>query len=62
MTLIFGDPAAGKSFLTIDLGAGATTGASFHGRPTKAGMVICLAGEGHSGLARRRMAWETDGR
>ncbi len=60
MVLIFGDPAAGKSFLTIDLGACVSTGTSFHGRPTKAGAVIYIAGEGHSGLARRRMAWETD--
>lgn len=60
MALIFGDPAAGKSFLTIDLGACIATGASFHGRPTKAGLVIYIAGEGHGGLARRRMAWETE--
>ncbi|WP_137110251.1 helicase RepA family protein [Rhodobacter sp. SY28-1] len=60
MVLIFGDPAAGKSFLTIDLGACVATGTNFHGRPTKAGAVIYIAGEGHSGLARRRMAWEAD--
>lgn len=60
LALIFGDPAAGKSFLTIDLGACIATGASFHGRTTKAGTVIYIAGEGHGGLARRRMTWETE--
>lgn len=60
MVLVFGDPAAGKSFLTIDLGACVATGSAFHGRATKAGSVIYIAGEGHSGLARRRMAWEAD--
>lgn len=58
MGLVFGDPAAGKSFFTIDLGASVASGAEFHGRATKAGPVIYIAGEGHGGLARRRMAWE----
>lgn len=60
MVLVFGDPAAGKSFLTIDLGACVATGAAFHRRAAKAGAVIYIAGEGHSGLARRRMAWEIE--
>jgi KaiC/GvpD/RAD55 family RecA-like ATPase len=60
MALVFGDPAAGKSFLTIDLGACVATGTAFHGRPVKRGAVIYIAGEGHGGLARRRMAWETE--
>jgi hypothetical protein len=60
MALVFGDPAAGKSFLTIDLGASIATGTSFHGRATKPGAVIYIAGEGHGGLARRRMAWEAE--
>lgn len=60
MVLVFGDPAAGKSFLTIDLGACVATGAAFHRRATKAGAVIYIAGEGHSGLARRRIAWEAE--
>lgn len=58
MALIFGDPAAGKSFLAIDLAACVATGSGFHGRDTQLGAVIYIAGEGHGGLARRRMAWE----
>lgn len=38
----------------------AYAGMGFHGRATKQGTVIYIAGEGHGGLARRRMAWEAE--
>lgn len=55
--LLFGDPAAGKSFVALDLAASVATGTPFHGRPVAAGPVVYLAGEGHGGIARRLLAW-----
>jgi len=54
---LYGDSGAGKSFLAIELAACVATGTPFHGIPVKQGPVIYLAGEGHSGLARRFKAW-----
>ena len=54
---LYGDPGAGKSFLAIELAACIATGTPFYGIPVKPGAVIYLAGEGHSGLARRFKAW-----
>lgn len=58
LTLVFGDPGCGKSFFGIDVGASVATGKDWHGRKVNQCPVIYLAGEGHNGLARRRMAWE----
>ena len=55
--LMFGDPGCGKSFLAVDIALSVATGTSFHGRETKQGSVFFIAGEGHSGLARRFAAW-----
>jgi len=55
--LIFGDPGCGKSFIAADMALSVATGEPFHGRPTKQGPVFFIAGEGHSGLARRFQAW-----
>jgi len=58
LALLFGDPAAGKSFLALDLSACIATGSAFHGRRiAQNGLVVYIAGEGHSGLARRLRAW-----
>lgn len=58
LALLFGDPAAGKSFVALDLAASVATGRAFHGQPVKAGPVIYIAGEGHNGIGRRLAAWE----
>jgi hypothetical protein len=56
--LLFGDPAAGKSFVALDLAACIASGAEFHGREVKAPGPVCyIAGEGHAGIARRLRAW-----
>ena len=55
--LIFGDPGCGKSFIAADIALSVATGEPFHGRATKRGAVFFIAGEGHSGLARRFHAW-----
>ncbi|TXI80661.1 MAG: hypothetical protein E6Q39_02265, partial [Crocinitomicaceae bacterium] len=50
MSLLFGDPAAGKSFVAIDLAACIATGKDWHGHKTKQGAVIYIAGEGMNGI------------
>lgn len=61
LALLFGDPAAGKSFLALDLAASIATGAAFHGRGvSRPGPVVYIAGEGHNGLVRRLRAWSLD--
>lgn len=57
LALIFGAPAGGKSFVTVDLACCIATGTAWHGRPVKQGAVFYIAGEGHNGLARRFAAW-----
>lgn len=58
LTVVFGDPGSGKSFLALDMALSVATGRDFHSRPVKAGPVIYIAGEGNAGLVRRRAAWE----
>lgn len=60
LCVFVGDPGAGKSFCTVGAGASIATGTAFHGRDTRPGTVFYIAGEGHSGLARRRAAWEAE--
>lgn len=57
---IFGDPGTGKSFIAIDIACCVATGRSWHGHEVKksGGAVFYIAGEGHSGFARRFKAWE----
>jgi len=57
MSLLFGDPAAGKSFVAIDLAACIATGKDWHGHKTKQGAVIYIAGEGMNGISKRFKAW-----
>lgn len=58
MTLIFGDPASGKSFIAIDKACCIATGTPYHGHDVSQGAVFYIAGEGHNGLGRRFKAWE----
>ena len=57
LSLIFGDPACGKSFLAVALACSIAAGVLFCGRRVKQGLVIYIAGEGQNGLTRRFMAW-----
>lgn len=55
----FGDPSAGKSFLTVDLSCHIATGKPWFGRPVKQCVVLYMIGEGLEGLKRRFEAWKT---
>ena len=57
LSLIFGDPGCGKTFLALDLAACIASGHNFHGREIMQGPVVYIAGEGHNGIIRRFMAW-----
>ena len=58
MSLIFGDPASGKSFVAINKACCIATGTPWHGHDVTQGAVFYIAGEGHNGLGRRFKAWE----
>lgn len=55
--LVFGDPAVGKSLLTLSWAASVAMGRDWCGRTARAGCVIYLAGEGQFGIRRRLLAW-----
>ena len=59
-SVCFGAPAAGKTFLVIDMALCIASGRPFHGHDVKQGSVFYIAGEGHNGFARRAAAWSSD--
>lgn len=58
LLLLFGEPGGGKSFFALDWAAHIATGKPWQGKKVRQGAVFYIAGEGHHGLVRRRMAWE----
>ncbi|WP_419831787.1 AAA family ATPase [Endozoicomonas atrinae] len=59
LSLMFGEPACGKSFVAIDLACCVATGKEWHEKQVKQqGPVFYIAGEGFNGLSRRLMAWQ----
>lgn len=58
LALIFGEPASGKSLVSIDIACCVATGRKWHGSDVKQGAVFYIAGEGFNGLNRRFRAWE----
>lgn len=57
LSVMFGDPGCGKSFLAIDIAGHVATGRPWRGCPAKPGKVLYIAGEGRNGLSRRFRAW-----
>lgn len=55
--LIFGDPGAGKSFLSLDMALAVAFGSQWMGAMAAQGRALYFNGEGHVGAARRIMAW-----
>ena len=56
-SVCFGSPAAGKTFLVLDMALCIATGKEFHTHAVRQGPVFYIAGEGHNGFARRAAAW-----
>lgn len=57
LTVIYGDPAAGKSFLAIDLGLRVSHAMDWHGTQARSTGVLYIAGEGKRGLGKRVKGW-----
>jgi hypothetical protein len=57
LSLLFGDPASGKSLLALDWAASLATGLPWRGHQAAPSPVVYLAGEGHFGIKRRLLAW-----
>ena len=57
LSMLFGDPSCGKTFLAIDIAMCIATGSKFHGKSVKGGAVVYIAGEGYRGITQRKWAW-----
>ncbi len=57
--LIFGNSASGKSLIVQDMCYCIAAGLDFHGKQTKQGNVLYIAGEGQAGLQKRFKALQT---
>jgi hypothetical protein len=57
LAVIYGAPAAFKSFLALDIALAVATGTPWHGRAVEAGYMVYVATEGAGGLKRRVVAW-----
>lgn len=53
----FGAPAAGKTFVLLDMVLSVASGIDYHGHSVNQGTCFYIAGEGHNGFARRCIAW-----
>lgn len=51
--MLFGAPASAKSFVAMDIAFCIAAGIDWNGNDTVQGKVVYLAGEGHSGIAKR---------
>jgi KaiC/GvpD/RAD55 family RecA-like ATPase len=58
ISLLYGEPASGKSLVAIDWAARIATGTQWIDAKVKRDSVVVLAGEGHSGISRRLKAWQ----
>ena len=57
LSVLFGDPGCGKSFLAIDIAGHVACGLPWRGCSVKPGKVLYIAGEGSNGLSKRFRAW-----
>lgn len=58
MSMLYGPPSVGKSFVVIDQACCVATGTPWHGHAVEQGMVVVIAGEGQAGLKHRVQAWQ----
>ena len=57
MTMIYGPPGSGKTFMALDMALHIAHGLEWHGKATEQGSVMYIAGEGVGGLRKRLQAW-----
>lgn len=58
LSMIYGSPGSGKSFITLDMALCQAHGIMWQGFPTKQGDVLYIAGEGVGGIGKRIRAWK----
>ena len=58
-SVLYGPPGAGKSFAALDIALHVAMGRPWHGRATKRGAVLYIAGEGVGGMGQRVKAWQS---
>lgn len=60
LSIIYGDPGAGKSFIALDMALRIAFGMDWHGTEAKRAGVLYVAGEGSRGLANRVKGWRRE--
>lgn len=60
LSVIYGDPGAGKSFIALDMCLRLSMGMDWHGVATKPCGVLYIAGEGARGLGKRVKGWRRE--
>lgn len=58
LSVIYGEPGAGKSFIALDLALRVAMGMDWHGARTKQAGVLYIAAEGARGLGKRITGWK----
>lgn len=60
LSVMYGPPGSGKTFLALDWALSIATGARWHGRDVVHAPVLYVSGEGGGGIARRISAWQAE--
>jgi hypothetical protein len=60
LTVIYGEPGAGKSFIGLDIGLRLALGMDWHGVETRPTGVLYIAGEGARGIGKRVKGWRRE--
>jgi len=59
LTVLYGAPGVGKSFIAVDMALSIAHGRAWHDKTVDEGVVLYIAGEGVGGLGKRIKAWQT---
>lgn len=57
VTMVYGESGAGKTFITLDMACHIAADIQWHGKKTRSGLVVYMAGEGNYGIRQRVTAW-----
>jgi hypothetical protein len=60
LSIVYGDPGAGKSFIVLDMALRIAFGMDWHGVAAKQTGVLYIAGEGARGLGKRVKGWRRE--